>query len=53
MADSGLFDRATLRRLVEDHQAGRSDHAAALWSLMMFDSFLRQDGRVPSFAVAA
>jgi asparagine synthase (glutamine-hydrolysing) len=53
MADSGLFDRATLRRLVEDHQAGRSDHAAALWSLMMFDSFLRQDGRVPSFAAAA
>ncbi|GGF10708.1 amidotransferase 1, exosortase A system-associated [Aliidongia dinghuensis] len=45
MADSGLFDRATLKRLVEDHQSGRSDHAAVLWSLMMFDSFLRQDGQ--------
>jgi asparagine synthase (glutamine-hydrolysing) len=47
MADSGLFDRAALTRLVDDHQAGRNDHAAALWSLMMFDSFLRQDGRAP------
>jgi asparagine synthase (glutamine-hydrolysing) len=47
MADSGLFDRTALRRLVDDHQAGRSDHAAALWSLMMFDSFLKQDGRAP------
>jgi asparagine synthase (glutamine-hydrolysing) len=53
MADSGLFDRRTLRRLVDDHQSGRSDHAATLWSLMMFDSFMRQDGRAPALATAA
>ena len=46
MADSGLFDRAALKRLVDDHQSGRSDHAPVLWSLMMFDSFLRQNGQV-------
>ena len=45
MADSGLFDRAALTQLVEDHQTGRRDHAAALWSLMMFDSFLRLSER--------
>jgi asparagine synthase (glutamine-hydrolysing) len=44
MADSGLFDHAALARLVDDHQSGRRDHAAALWSLMMVDAFLRQRG---------
>jgi asparagine synthase (glutamine-hydrolysing) len=52
-ADSGLFDRTTLRRLVEDHQAGRRDHAAILWSLMSFDSFLRHSGSAPALATAA
>ncbi len=42
MADSGLFDMAYVGRLVDEHQSGRRDHSAALWSLLMFESFQRQ-----------
>ena len=41
LADTGWFNPAYLRRLVDDHQSGRSDHSAPLWTLMMFESFLR------------
>jgi asparagine synthase (glutamine-hydrolysing) len=50
LAESGLFDPATLARIVADHQSGRRDHSAILWSLLMFDGFLRQNatpGAVP------
>ncbi|MGH6949523.1 MAG: asparagine synthase-related protein, partial [Vitreimonas sp.] len=42
LADSGFFDPAMLRRLVADHQSGRRDYSAPLWSLLMFDGFLRR-----------
>jgi asparagine synthase (glutamine-hydrolysing) len=41
LADTGLFERRVLRRLVEDHQSGRRDYSAPLWTLLMFDAFLR------------
>lgn len=41
MADSGIFDMNYVASLVEQHQSGRRDHSAALWSLLMFDGFLR------------
>lgn len=41
LAATGWFDMQYLRRLVEEHQAGLRDHSAPLWSLMMFESFLR------------
>jgi asparagine synthase (glutamine-hydrolysing) len=41
LADTGWFNAACLRRLVEDHQAGRRDHSQPLWTLLMFESFLR------------
>jgi asparagine synthase (glutamine-hydrolysing) len=50
LAECGLFNPATLSRIVGDHQSGRRDHSAILWSLLMFDGFLRQDatpGTVP------
>ena len=31
-----------LRRLVDKHQSGQSDFSAPLWTLMMFEAFLRQ-----------
>jgi asparagine synthase (glutamine-hydrolysing) len=31
-----------LVRLVDDHHSGRRDHSAILWSLLMFDGFLRK-----------
>ena len=41
LADSGLFNPTTLRRLVDQHQSGMRDHSAPLWSLLMFEAFLR------------
>jgi asparagine synthase (glutamine-hydrolysing) len=41
LADTGWFNAAYLRRLVEDHQSGLRDYSAPLWALMMFESFLR------------
>ena len=42
LSDTGLFDPAYLRRLFEQHQSGSRDHSAPLWSLLMFDAFVRQ-----------
>jgi asparagine synthase (glutamine-hydrolysing) len=41
MASSGLFDMDNLQTLVDHHQSGTRDHSAALWALLMFESFLR------------
>lgn len=41
LAETGWFNAAYLRRLVEDHQSGLSDYSTPLWTLMMFESFLR------------
>jgi asparagine synthase (glutamine-hydrolysing) len=40
LAESGFFNPAMLRRMVADHQSGRRDYSAPLWSLLMFDGFL-------------
>lgn len=40
--DSGYFDPDYLVRLVSQHQSGLRDHSASLWTLLMFESFLRQ-----------
>ena len=44
LAGSGWFDRDYLTRLVDEHQSGRRDHATALWTLLMFEAFLRRSG---------
>ena len=41
LADTGIFEPAYLRRLCDDHQSGVRDYSAPLWTLMMFDAFLR------------
>jgi asparagine synthase (glutamine-hydrolysing) len=41
LAATGWFERATLQQLVDGHQNGTSDHSASLWSLLMFEAFLR------------
>jgi len=50
LADTGWFDRPRLAQLIDEHLSERHDHSAALWSLMMFEAFLRQvvDGAVPA-----
>ena len=41
LAEAGLFDMGFVAKLVDQHQSGMRDHSAALWALLMFDSFLR------------
>jgi asparagine synthase (glutamine-hydrolysing) len=38
---SGLFDMRFVEMLVAQHQSGAFDHGAALWTLSMFEAFLR------------
>jgi asparagine synthase (glutamine-hydrolysing) len=50
LASTGWFDRGTLEHLVESHESGARDQSAPLWSLLMFEAFLRlvvDDGVVP------
>lgn len=41
LAATGMFEPTYLRRLVDDHQSGLRDYSAPLWTLLMFDAFLR------------
>lgn len=41
MLDSGFFREPVLRNMVSQHKAGQRDHSDVLWSLIMFDAFLR------------
>jgi asparagine synthase (glutamine-hydrolysing) len=41
LAETGIFEAAYLRRLVDDHQSGIRDYSAPLWTILMFDAFLR------------
>ena len=54
LAETGMFDTGYLTTLVDQHQSGEREHSAVLWSLMMFESFLRQvhDG-APSTGAAS
>ena len=42
LASTGWFNREYLKQLVEDHQSGARDYSAPLWTLLMFEAFLRQ-----------
>jgi asparagine synthase (glutamine-hydrolysing) len=44
LADTGMFNTDFLREMVDQHQSGRRDYSASLWSLLMFESFLRNLG---------
>ncbi len=48
LVETDLFERTYLRRLVDQHQSGRWDHSRALWSLTMFDAFLRRVHDAPA-----
>ncbi|MDD5034952.1 MAG: amidotransferase 1, exosortase A system-associated [Methylococcaceae bacterium] len=43
MADSGCFEMSFLKKMLDSHQAGTRDYSASLWSLLMYESFLRQN----------
>jgi asparagine synthase (glutamine-hydrolysing) len=41
LAATGYFDPRYLRHLVEVHESGGRDYSSPLWTLLMFDAFLR------------
>jgi asparagine synthase (glutamine-hydrolysing) len=41
LANTGIFNIDFLRDMVEQHQSGRRDHSAPIWTLLMFEAFLR------------
>jgi asparagine synthase (glutamine-hydrolysing) len=36
-----MFNPATLSRIADEHLSGVRDHATPIWTLLMFDAFLR------------
>ncbi|THF61630.1 XrtA/PEP-CTERM system amidotransferase [Pseudothauera rhizosphaerae] len=54
LAATGMFDRAFLQHLVDAHQSGARDYSSPLWTVMMFDAFLRNlEAGAPGVARAA
>ena len=44
LAETGLFNQRYLQTLVDDHQSGLREYSAPLWSLMMFQAAVADDG---------
>ncbi|MDD5297579.1 MAG: amidotransferase 1, exosortase A system-associated [Rhodocyclaceae bacterium] len=42
LAQTGMFNPEYLEHLVQAHQTGKRDYSAPLWSLLMFEAFLRK-----------
>jgi asparagine synthase (glutamine-hydrolysing) len=42
LAATGFFDEKMLREIVTAHETGRRDYSGPLWSILMFDAFLRR-----------
>ena len=56
LAETGWFNRNYLQHLVDAHQSGARDYSAPLWTLLMFEAFLRNvvdAGAQPSISTAA
>lgn len=45
MHDCRIFDTGTLQHMVEQHQSGRRDFSSPIWTLLMFEAFLRKQQR--------
>ncbi|MBC7573763.1 MAG: amidotransferase 1, exosortase A system-associated [Herminiimonas sp.] len=43
LAETGIFNAAFLAEMVEQHQSGRRDYSAPIWTLLMFEAFLRKE----------
>jgi len=42
LLSTGLFNAGYLRHLVEAHESCRRDYSAPLWTILMFEAFLRR-----------
>jgi asparagine synthase (glutamine-hydrolysing) len=47
LLDTGFFNRSYLEHLVSRHESGARDYSSPIWSLLMFEAFLRSalDGK--------
>lgn len=43
LEETGIFDMSFIKKILDDHLDGKREHSAALWSLLMFESFLRKE----------
>jgi asparagine synthase (glutamine-hydrolysing) len=50
MAQDGWFDPAIVQRRWRDHLSGRRDSSSALWALLMFQAWLREQAQPLSAA---
>lgn len=41
LADTGIFDMGFIRKMLDQHQSGRRDYSAPIWTLLMFEAFMR------------
>jgi asparagine synthase (glutamine-hydrolysing) len=53
LLDTGIYNAKYLQQIVDEHQAGTKDHAVTLWSVLMFDAFLRKNGAASTPAPVA
>jgi asparagine synthase (glutamine-hydrolysing) len=52
LTETGYFDTATLQRMLRDHDSGLRDYSHPLWTVLMFDAFLRRQGTAAAMASA-
>ena len=43
LTESGLFEQKFINKIIDQHQKGLRDYSTALWSLLMFEAFLRSE----------
>ena len=43
MMQCGLFDQEFLKQIVSQHESGLRDYSSAIWSLFMFEAFLKNN----------
>jgi asparagine synthase (glutamine-hydrolysing) len=51
LAETGLFNEAYLGHLVETHQSGLRDYSAPIWTLLMFEGFVRRSADASDVAL--
>ena len=44
LLETGIFNESYLKTMIDEHQSGARDHTVSLWSVLMFEAFLRKNG---------
>jgi len=51
LAGTGWFNPLTLKRLVDEHDSGARDWSSPLWTLLMFEAFMRNIGQTAELSM--